>query len=172
MNTGKIDLTVETVPGAELLEAVRTALSRGDLDGAVDQFSDQFTFNDQALELEFTDKARLTQFFAKARELFPDYVVLTDTIFISGDHLISEWTLRATVTEGLLPQGSFKEALRRVENAEGGESPDMANLLNDLAEIEQQRQNFAEGLALTERARSLAGGGGYDDHGSPPKSRA
>jgi hypothetical protein len=30
------------------------ALNRGDIDSAVDQFSDQFKFNDQALELEFT----------------------------------------------------------------------------------------------------------------------
>jgi steroid delta-isomerase-like uncharacterized protein len=111
MNTGKVDITVETMAAVELLGAVRMALNRGDTDSAVDQFSDQFKFHDQALELEFTDKAGLTEFFEKARELFPDCLVLTDTIFTSGDHLISEWTLQATVTEALFPQGPLKRPI-------------------------------------------------------------
>ncbi|HKA06045.1 MAG TPA: hypothetical protein VKD71_02225, partial [Gemmataceae bacterium] len=34
---------------------------------AAKQFRDRFTFTDHALELEFQDKARLTEFLAKAR---------------------------------------------------------------------------------------------------------
>lgn len=37
--------------------------------------------------------------------------MLTDTIFTSGDHLISEWTLQATVTEALFPQGPLKRPI-------------------------------------------------------------
>ena len=48
-----------------------------------------------------------------------------------------------------------REALQLMEAAEGKASPDVANLLNDLADIEQQRQNFAEALSLAERARSI-----------------
>jgi tetratricopeptide (TPR) repeat protein len=64
------------------------------------------------------------------------------------------WNLQA---EGKLEEASCacREALRLMENAEGTDSPDVANLLNDLAEIEQERENFAEALAFAERARSI-----------------
>ena len=64
------------------------------------------------------------------------------------------WTLQA---EGKLDEASCacREALRLIDLSEGANSPDVANLLNDLAEIEQERQNFAEALALAERARSI-----------------
>ena len=48
-----------------------------------------------------------------------------------------------------------REALRLMELAEAADSPDVANLLNDVAEIEQERQNFAESAGLAERARSI-----------------
>ena len=59
--------------------------------------------------------------------------------------------------EGKLDEASCacREALRLMELAEGTDSPDVANLLNDLAEIEQEQENFAEALALAERARSI-----------------
>jgi tetratricopeptide (TPR) repeat protein len=47
------------------------------------------------------------------------------------------------------------EALRLMEALEGPTSPDVANLLNELAEIEQARQSFASALTLVERARSI-----------------
>jgi tetratricopeptide (TPR) repeat protein len=59
-------------------------------------------------------------------------------------------------------QGKLDEAATAVRDAllileESGEanSPDAANLLNDLAEIESERQNFQEALALAERAHSI-----------------
>src|ERR1700757_2085400 len=61
--------------------------------------NDQFTFTDYALGLEFKDKGRLTEFLAKTRELFPDSERKANTIFSSGDRVISEWTLTATKTE-------------------------------------------------------------------------
>jgi tetratricopeptide (TPR) repeat protein len=48
-----------------------------------------------------------------------------------------------------------QEALRLIEESEGPDSPDAANLLNDLAEIEQDRQHFPAALALAERARAV-----------------
>jgi len=64
------------------------------------------------------------------------------------------WSQQA---EGKLEEASSacRKALRLMELAEGADSPDVANLLNDLAEIEQERQDFAEALALAERARSI-----------------
>ena len=64
------------------------------------------------------------------------------------------WTVQA---EGKLDEAACacREALRLMELAEGTDSLDVANLLNDLAEIEQERQNLADALALAERARSI-----------------
>lgn len=47
------------------------------------------------------------------------------------------------------------EALRLVEESEGPESPDTANLLNELAELETERGAHATALALAQRARSI-----------------
>ena len=80
------------------LQSVLTALNHGKISEAVDQFDDDFTFNDQALGLEFTDKGRLSEFFQKSRELFPDTVVEVISTFESGDHVIAEWKLTATQT--------------------------------------------------------------------------
>lgn len=64
------------------------------------------------------------------------------------------WNFQA---EGMLDEASCacREALRLFELEEDSHSPDVANLLNDLADIEQERQNFAQALALAERARSI-----------------
>src|SRR5262249_41557062 len=64
----------------------------------LDQFDDDFTFNDHALGLEITDKRCLREFFQKSRELFPDTVVKVVSTFESGDHVIAEWKLTATET--------------------------------------------------------------------------
>jgi tetratricopeptide (TPR) repeat protein len=56
---------------------------------------------------------------------------------------------------GPIQLGACREALQLMEDAEGANSPDVANLLNDLAEVEQERENLAEALALAERARSI-----------------
>ena len=44
----------------------------------------------------------MTEFLAKTRELFPDSERKANTIFSSGDRVISEWTLTATQTEQFL----------------------------------------------------------------------
>jgi tetratricopeptide (TPR) repeat protein len=49
-----------------------------------------------------------------------------------------------------------REALRLMEESEGPDSPDVANLLNDLVDVEIERQDFADALALAERAREIA----------------
>ena len=86
-----------------LVRSVLTALREGQIDNAVNHFGEQFAFNDYGIGLEFRDKARLTEFFMKRRELHPDPLLLTDTIFVSGDHVISEWTQQYIPTEAFLP---------------------------------------------------------------------
>jgi tetratricopeptide (TPR) repeat protein len=48
-----------------------------------------------------------------------------------------------------------EEAVRLLEECEGPDTPDVANLLNDLADIERDRQNFQNAPALAKRARDI-----------------
>jgi steroid delta-isomerase-like uncharacterized protein len=79
-----------------ILLSVVAALTGGKISEAVAAFNDQFTFTDNALGLAFSDKNRLTEFFQKSRELFPDTEVVVTSTFESGDRVIPEWKLTAT----------------------------------------------------------------------------
>jgi len=79
-----------------IFESVLEALNQGRISQAVDQFDDDLTFNDHALGLDFTDKERLTEFFKKCREYFPDAAVEVISIFPCGDRAVAEWKLNAT----------------------------------------------------------------------------
>jgi tetratricopeptide (TPR) repeat protein len=64
------------------------------------------------------------------------------------------WSLQA---EGKLDEAAaaVRNALLLLEEAGEANSPDAANLHNDLAEIENERQSFLAALALAERAQSI-----------------
>src|SRR5271154_2809925 len=64
-----------------ILQSALAALSEGRVSEVVEQLDEHFTFNDYALALEFTDKLRLTEFFEKARELFPDTTLEIVSLF-------------------------------------------------------------------------------------------
>ena len=81
-----------------VLESALVALSEGRISEAVAQFDERFKFNDHALTLEFTEKNRLTEYFEKSRELFPDTALEVVSVKESGDHAIAEWMLSATQT--------------------------------------------------------------------------
>src|SRR5262245_14905442 len=74
-------------------------LNEGNIEDAVAIFADQFSFKDHGVQLEFNTKERLTEFFRKAHELYPDMLLQIDTIFVSGDRALTEWTLQATLLE-------------------------------------------------------------------------
>src|ERR1700739_1735342 len=82
-----------------ILQIALAAWRQGNLVELIGQFNDQFTFTDHALELEFKDKERLTEFFAKLREHFPDSERRDNTVLSSADRVISEWTFTATKAE-------------------------------------------------------------------------
>jgi steroid delta-isomerase-like uncharacterized protein len=86
----------EVGANGRVLLSVLAALSEGKAAEAADQFDEDFTFNDHALGLEFSDKGRLSEFFQKSRELFPDSVVEADAISECGDRTVVQWTLKAT----------------------------------------------------------------------------
>src|SRR5215510_8571501 len=90
--------------GKPILQSVLDALNEGRIAEAVAQFDDHFTFTDHELDLEFTDKSRLIEFFQKTRELFPDTVVEVDSTFQCGDYVSAEWKLTGTT----VPYGSTR----------------------------------------------------------------
>jgi steroid delta-isomerase-like uncharacterized protein len=93
---------VEMLVGIEALEGmVLTVLKRlrnGKIDDAIACFAEEFSFMDYGVDLEFKNKERLAEFFRKTRELYPDSLLQTDAFFVSGDRVITEWTLQANVT--------------------------------------------------------------------------
>jgi tetratricopeptide (TPR) repeat protein len=64
------------------------------------------------------------------------------------------WNLQS---EGKLDKAAsvLRKALLVLEESGEANSPDVANLLNDLAEIESERQSFQDALVLAERAHSI-----------------
>jgi limonene-1,2-epoxide hydrolase len=101
--------TQSAVAGCEsMVLTVLTHLKNGEIRKAVDGFADAFTYKDRGIGLEFKDKERLGEFFQKARELYPESVLLTETIFVSGDHVITEWTLRTSISEACFGARSRK----------------------------------------------------------------
>jgi hypothetical protein len=94
---------VEMLVGMEALEGVVVTvlehLRNGKIEDAITCFAEEFSFKDHGLDLEFKNKERLAEFFRKTRELCPDSLLQADAFFVSGDHVIAEWTLQANVTE-------------------------------------------------------------------------
>ena len=74
-------------------------LNHGNIQDATACFAEKFQFIDHGIGLAFKDRERLAEFFQKTRELYPDSSLQTDRILVSGDYVITEWTLRATLTE-------------------------------------------------------------------------
>ena len=88
----------ETATSEQVVLPVLTRLDNGNIDDAIARFAEEFTFKDRGIGLEFKDKGRLTEFFQKTREYFPDSSLQVDSILMSLDHVVSEWTLHASVT--------------------------------------------------------------------------
>jgi hypothetical protein len=99
MNSNVIELEAPTLGveiNEQILRCVLKALNEGRIADAIAQFDDHFSFNDHALDLEFTQKERLSQFFDKLRELFADSHVEVESISECGDHVIAKWKLTAS----------------------------------------------------------------------------
>jgi steroid delta-isomerase-like uncharacterized protein len=93
------ELGIATAATGKILLAVVSHLNEGNIEDAVALFADPFSFNDHGIRLEFNTKDRLAEFFWKARELYPDSLLQTERIFVSGSNALTEWTLQATLIE-------------------------------------------------------------------------
>jgi steroid delta-isomerase-like uncharacterized protein len=89
-------IEMEALEGVVL--TVLERLRNGKIEDAIACFAEEFSFKDHGVDLEFKNKERLAEFFRKARELYPDSLLQTDTFFVSGDRVITEWTLQANAT--------------------------------------------------------------------------
>jgi len=89
---------------------VLSQLNNGKIEEALAGFAEEFQFKDHGIGLEFKNKERLAEFFYKTRELYPDSFLQTNTLFISGSRVITEWTLRFTLTEPFF--GGLKRNLK------------------------------------------------------------
>jgi steroid delta-isomerase-like uncharacterized protein len=90
--------TEAATPEAVIL-ATLAHLGSGQFGKTTARFAEAFRFTDHGIGLEFGDRARLAEFFQKVRELYPDSTLTANRVFTSGDHVIVEWTYRATITE-------------------------------------------------------------------------
>jgi len=93
------DTAIEMVASEELVLIALSDLNHGKIEDAIAHFAEQFTFTDHGIGLGFTDKDRLFEFFQKTREFYPDSVLHTERVFVSGDHVITEWTHQNTLSE-------------------------------------------------------------------------
>ena len=93
------EVGIATAAPEKMVLAVISHLNKGQIDDALALFDDRFSFKDHGIGLEFNAKDRLAQFFRKARELYPDSILHTETIFVSGQHALTEWTVQATLME-------------------------------------------------------------------------
>jgi len=93
------ELGIATTASDKIVLAVISHLNEDNIEDAVALFADQFSFKDHGIRLEFNTKDRLTEFFRKARELYPDSLLQTERIFVGGANALTEWTLQATLIE-------------------------------------------------------------------------
>ncbi len=82
-----------------LLLGIFAKLENGQVREAVSGFADRFTFADRGIGFECAVKEKLTEFFEKARELYPESVMELGKIVVGGDDVAVEWTLRTSVVE-------------------------------------------------------------------------
>jgi steroid delta-isomerase-like uncharacterized protein len=93
------EIQIEIAVQVGVVSTVLMHLKNRKIDDATACFAEKFEFKDRGIGLEFKDRERLAEFFQKTWELYPDSSLKTDTIFVSGDHVITEWTLETTLTE-------------------------------------------------------------------------
>jgi SnoaL-like polyketide cyclase len=93
------EVSSRMIASEEVVLNALTNLKNGKAEDAIARFAGEFSFKDHGLGLEFNDKDRLAEFFRKTQEFYPDSFLQTNTIFLSGDHVITEWIHETVLTE-------------------------------------------------------------------------
>src|SRR5262249_18417300 len=79
------EMSISVTAQEQMVLSVVRDLGTGQGNEAPSHFADDFRLKDNGIGLEFKDKQRLAEFFQKARELYPESVLQTNRIFLSGD---------------------------------------------------------------------------------------
>jgi hypothetical protein len=93
------EVSVQSLTPEILVSAVFKQLTDGHVEDAAASFAPCFRFRDHGIGLEFSDKRRLAEFFQKANELYPNRSLQTEKLLVIGDHVVSQWTLKVTISE-------------------------------------------------------------------------
>jgi len=93
------EVSIQALSPQRVVSGVMRQLNEEQIEDAVACFATDFRYKDHGIGLEFRDKERLTEFFRKTRELYPDYFLQVDRTFVGGEHVITQWTLQVTITE-------------------------------------------------------------------------
>ena len=129
-------VSVQTLSPERVVSGVLRQLNQGQIEDAAACFATDFRYKDHGIGLEFVDKERLTEFFRKARELYPDYFVQADQTFVSGEHVTTQWTLKVTLGEpfyaGLARRIPIAIAGVSVVRIDSGEIADWADYYDGL----------------------------------------
>jgi hypothetical protein len=88
--TEMVEMLVEMEALEGVVLTVLERLRNGKIEDAIACFAEEFSFKDHALDLEFQNKERLAEFFRKTREPYPDSLLQTDRILVSGDDVVTE----------------------------------------------------------------------------------
>ncbi|HEX8801147.1 MAG TPA: nuclear transport factor 2 family protein [Terriglobales bacterium] len=105
------EVAIQALTPKEVVPAVIMQLNEGQIEDAIASFADEFRFKDHGIGLEFRDKKCLAEFFQKTREFYPDSSIHIGAIFVSGDHVIAEWTLQTKVAEPFYAGQTRKHAI-------------------------------------------------------------
>jgi steroid delta-isomerase-like uncharacterized protein len=92
-------VSIQTLSPQGVVSAVLRQINQEQIEDAVAYFTTDCRYKDHGIGLEFTDKERLTEFLRKTREFYPDYFLQADQTFVSGEHVITQWTLQVTIIE-------------------------------------------------------------------------
>jgi hypothetical protein len=93
------DMQLEKPVEGEVVLAALEHLKKDEITDVIACFAEKFQFNDRGIGLEFNNPRRLAEFFRRTREFYPDSSLQTGKVIVSGEHVITEWTLRFTLTE-------------------------------------------------------------------------
>jgi limonene-1,2-epoxide hydrolase len=111
------EVLIQTLSPQRVVSAVLRQLNQEQIEDTVACFTTDFRYKDHGIGLEFRNKERLSEFFRKTRELYPDYFLRADQTFVSGEHVITQWTLQVTITDPF-----YAGLTRRIPISMGGVS--------------------------------------------------
>jgi hypothetical protein len=83
------EVSIQMLSPQRVVLAVLRQVNQEQIEDAVACFTTDCRYKDPGIGLEFRDKERLTEFFRKTRQLYPDYFLQADQTLVSAEHVIT-----------------------------------------------------------------------------------